>query len=257
MFCELSCNYRFWSAFCRRVVLFKKKNDQAKTETPKIFITENIRDVFQDKILPHCVNISSLSALSLVDKRLNENCKKLIYEQKTKLDALVTLIRSCVPCLKSAEMPKPSADDNPITITIPTENNLGKIIIKLENIKTLFKYSPAPYSNESWDKIGYVPWHLKDITSDPMDEQTSSLVNLALDKLNKELNVKAKESINRGWKVFALAGYYDVWGEPRWVDFEKYKPMDYGNIANSINHDSMMEGFNKAMENGGYLGNLI
>jgi hypothetical protein len=238
----------------------KIKTDQMKmaNEKAKIFITDSIMDIFHDRILPHCLNFSSLSALSLVNKKLNKNCKEAIDEQKTKVGDLASRIRSLVPFLKNIdEMPKPSAVNDPITINIPIENNLGTIIIKLENIKTLFIYSPSPYSNKSWKEIGYIPWQLKDITSDPMDAQTSSLIKLALDKLNKELNVKAKESINHGMRKFTFGGFCEVWDDPHFTVFRKYNPMDYGNITNSTNNDCMMNGFNNAMTKDGYFGNLI
>ncbi len=250
----------------------KREEDQAE-----MAIRQNFMDIFDVTVVPHCTNLSTLSALGSVCKKFNDCCKEPIRLQKSKFDDLVLQIRSLVPVLNleegksefpnsyddqkinhstihpvlnleegKSEFPNSYDDQKTFQITIPAENKLVSISLKIENIKTLFVFT---YNDHIWKEDGYSPWSLKVIASDPMDEQTSTLVKLALNQLNKELKVKAKESINNGFAIWHMTyeGYTHSYGGLN--SYCKATPSNYKHYSK--------DDFKNFMEEDGYFGNLI
>jgi hypothetical protein len=212
--------------------------------------TQKLIEVFYDTVLPRCTSLSALCTLTLVSKKLNDNCQKVIQKQKVIFDTLSSQIPSYVPDVNKKDnlyLPRSTDHHGPIILTIPTKDNLMSISIQVENIKTLFICD-----NGDFGENGYSPWTLKVATPASMDELTSTVVRLALNLLNKDLRINTKKLITQGYTTHINGFIFRNGGGRNWESYERASYINYGKFKYGTEHL-----FNQYLEKEGYLGNLI
>src|SRR5580700_3194850 len=89
-------------------------------------IAQMLMEIFDNTVLPHCTDLSTLSALNLVSKKFNTGLKKTIEQNKKAFDIVISEIRNKISLWDIKKIPAHHVVidyTKPINIKIPIYDN--------------------------------------------------------------------------------------------------------------------------------------